>query len=200
MAKRKAHGDAAKRGNLVVIEGLPVDELPCGIPAPPSPVPLRNSAGQLMASPGTTELARIAGLAAGEARLLERMMGFAQLPEDGPMRLYLKLAHQVRDSELDNLRDNVGGGSVPPGAASMVATAALELAASRYLYDRWLTTGDDAAMREAGTHADRSKQTLLAAHELTVKQAKGGGADNALFERQQEFQRQLAARQGNGES
>lgn len=62
----------------------------------------------------------------------------------------------------------------------MVATAALQLAASRYLYDV-ATQGegppDAALLREARQQGDSARQNLLAAFELAIREGRARGTD-----------------------
>jgi hypothetical protein len=53
----------------------------------------------------------------------------------------------------------------------MVASAALQLAWSRYLSDQAATTGDAELAVTASRLADASRNNLLAAHELCAKEA-----------------------------
>lgn len=72
---------------------------------------------------------------------------------------------------MATLAATVGGGEVGPGPASVVSTAALQLGASRYLHDLGAETGDAKLLLDASRLADASRQNLLAAHELTAKEA-----------------------------
>jgi hypothetical protein len=53
----------------------------------------------------------------------------------------------------------------------MVYSAALQLAASRYLSDRAAADGEPALFAQASRLADASRQNLLAAHELCAREA-----------------------------
>jgi hypothetical protein len=65
----------------------------------------------------------------------------------------------------------VGGGVCGPAPSSLVASAALQLAWSRYLSDRAATDGDPELALKASRLAEASRQSLLAAHELAAKEA-----------------------------
>jgi hypothetical protein len=148
------------------------DELPAGTPAPARPAPRRDQSGRLLPGPGTSALAAAAGRARGDARKLARLLGFAELPEDHGFARYHRLAREWRDEHMAELAATVGGGTVGPGPASIVATAALQLAASRFVYDQAIDHGGAAKLfSEASRLADASRQNLLAAHELTAKEA-----------------------------
>ncbi len=69
------------------------------------------------------------------------------------------------------LARSVGGGVCGPGPSSVVASASLALAWSRYLSDEAAGTGDlELAMRSA-RRGETSRQHLLAAHELCAREA-----------------------------
>jgi hypothetical protein len=53
----------------------------------------------------------------------------------------------------------------------MVASAALQLAASRFLFDQGASTGDAATLKTASQLANDSRQNLLAAYELAQREA-----------------------------
>lgn len=168
MTLRNGHGNGvgAKR-----IEVLPVDELPAGTPAPARQEPVRDASGRLLPSPGTTALASAAGRAAAEAKQLGRLLGLWEPPEGHSFTPYARLAREWRDDHMTTLAATVGGGEVGPGPASIVSTAALEMAASRWLFDRAAETSDSKLFSEAARLADSSRQNLLAAHELAAKEA-----------------------------
>ena len=65
----------------------------------------------------------------------------------------------------------VGGGVCGPAPSSLVASAALQLAWSRYLGDVAAETGDPDMALKASRLAEASRQSLLAAHELCAKEA-----------------------------
>jgi hypothetical protein len=63
------------------------------------------------------------------------------------------------------------GGDVGPGPASIVASAAVQLSASRFFSDQGAATGDPALFSLASSLANASRQNLLAAYELAVREA-----------------------------
>jgi hypothetical protein len=73
---------------------------------------------------------------------------------------------------MTQLAATVGGGRVGPGPASIVASASIQLGASRYLADLGAQMGSAKLLREAANLANDSRQNLLAAHELAAKEAK----------------------------
>lgn len=196
MTWRKAHGEAARLGAVVVVEGLPASELPVGVPDPSRPVAARDSAGLLQPSPGTTALAREGGRRSAEARKLRRLLGLADFPEDHPYQGYHALARELRDDHAEQVAATIGGGQLSPGVSSIIASASLALAASRYLYDLGADRGDPTLLGQAARLADQSRTSLLTAHELAAREAAAREQDDTadLRRRQAEFQRQLAAR------
>jgi hypothetical protein len=168
MTIRKGHG--AGKGIAPRIEVLPPDELPAGIPAP---TPLAEPTGErrkdgrfvkgartnqskgAIARKGTTRLSSMLGLASDDDPILEP---------------YKRAANDFRRVEVNRLAREVGNGICGPGPASIIGSAALQLAASRYLFDH---AGGRADMfKLASALANDSRQNLLAAHELVARQAK----------------------------
>jgi len=168
MALRSGHGHGK---GVPRVEVLPVDELPAGVPAPARLVAPRDAAGRLLPGAGTTELARSGGLAAAEARQLGQLLGLWTPPEGHAFAPYARLGREWRDAHMAQLGATVGGGHVGPGPASIVSTAALQLAASRWLSDVGAEAGDAKSLLEASRLADASRQNLLAAHELCAREA-----------------------------
>jgi hypothetical protein len=172
MALRTGHGNGA---GVPRVEVLPADELPAGVPASARPEPARDTAGRLLPSPGTTALARQGARAAHECRQLDRLLGLWTPDESHPYAPYARMAREWRDDHMAQLAASVGGGSVGPGPASIVSTAAMQLAASRYLYDVGARGGDAKALLESSRLADSSRQSLLAAHELCAREVVARG-------------------------
>lgn len=149
----------------------PIKDLPAGVPAPARPAAERDASGRTLPGPGTRELARRGGKAKAMTVQLARLMGLAAVPEGHSYAPYAKLARELRDEHLRRLADTVGGGEVGPGPASIVSSAALQLAASRYLSDRGALEGDAKMLLDASKLADASRQGLLAAHSLAALEA-----------------------------
>lgn len=169
MALRSGHGTGK---GVPRIEVLPVDELPAGVAAPSGPLPARDDAGKVLPGAGAAQLGKLGGQAASESRQLANLLGIRQIPDDHPYAPYTKLARRWRDAHMSQLASTVGAGSVGPGPASIVASAALQLAASRYLADLGATNGDAKMLLDASKLANESRQNLLAAHELCAGEAK----------------------------
>jgi hypothetical protein len=116
-----------------------------------------------------------------------RLSGIAGDPAFEP---YEAAAASFQRAHIAWLAAAVGGGYVGPGPASIVATAALQLAASRYAFDR----GDYTLGSKLGND---SRQNLLAAHELVAREAtaRPDPAVAAMAQAKAEFQRKLLERQ-----
>lgn len=155
----------------MVVETCPADELPAGVPAATSPVDRRED-GTLTPG-GARELGRRGGIAAAERRRfaaqLADQLGMAEV---GPaLAPYTDAAREFATAHLADLAQSVGGGRVGPGPASMIQSAALALAASRYLYARGSVAGDAKLLGQAAQLADKSRTALLTAHELAAREA-----------------------------
>jgi hypothetical protein len=177
MALRSGHG--AGRGSLR-IEVLPVDELPAPVPsAEPSttvtalkvaasamgPIP-KGSKGE----PSAIAKARLGGLALSMHRKMNELLGLAKLPKDHAFGPYRLQAQAFFEAELPRLA-GVAGGEVGASAASMVASAILQFACSRWAFDRGAETLDIAMMKQASALANDSRQNLLAGFEIAVREA-----------------------------
>ncbi len=168
MTLRSGHGNGA---GVPRVEVMPADELPAGSPEPARPAAARDSAGRFLPGAGTSELARKGAHAAAEARQLAQLLGLKSFDEGHGYAQYARLAREWRDDHMAQLAATVGGGRVGPGPASIVSTAALQLAASRYLADLGADEGNAKTLLEASRLGDASRQNLLAAHELVAKEA-----------------------------
>ncbi len=166
MALRKGHGNGSGQPR---IEVLPVDELPKGIPeeAQPSSGPERAPNGRFL--PGNkTSVA--GGKRKAGALLLARKLGLSKkhTEEFSP---YLKHAEAWRRHKVNELAQTVGGGHCGAGPSSIVATAARQLASSMFLFDLATVSADAELHAKASKLGNDSRQNLLAAHELTAKEA-----------------------------
>ncbi len=150
----------------------PADRLPEGVPGRARPVADRDENGRVISGPGTTALASYAAKIKQEHRQLAKLMGLKEVPEDHPMAPYLRMARDWRDAHASTLAATVGGGMVGPGPASILATAAMQLAASRWLHDLAIETGDASLFAASSKLGNDSRQNLLAVHELCAQEAK----------------------------
>ena len=166
---------------LVHVEPSAPDRLPEGLPAPASaPTPEAPGArdpntGRLLAGSGASELARRAATKRWErernrVRLLESL-GLQDMPPEA-MHKYLLDADQFAKHEVERLAQTVGGGMCGAGPASMVQSAALQLASSRYLF----AMGEPSSLGLAARMANDARQNLLCAHELCAREARARAA------------------------
>lgn len=84
---------------------------------------------------------------------------------------YLDLAEQFRRHQCRELAMQAGGrcGAAP---SSMIASAAMQLAMSRYMFDKGAAEGDMGMVKMASGIMNDSRQNLLAAYELAIREAK----------------------------
>jgi hypothetical protein len=167
MTIRTGHGSGA---GVPRVEVLPADELPVGVPVdagPDSPSD-RGEGGRF--APGNA-LARVGGRSrAGKTRLADRL-GLAVLPDGSAFTPYRASAVSFRRAQCASLAASVGGGVCGPAPSSIVASAALALAWSRYLSDVAAEAGDAELAARAARLGETSRQHLLAAHELCAREA-----------------------------
>lgn len=164
MTIRSAHGRARELGALVVVETLPADELPAGVPDPSAPAqPARDAAGRYQAGhPATIAAARAAGRQRAGRTALAHTLGVTS--EDPDWARFLRQAEAFRRAQVRLLAGSVGGGQCGPAPAALVASAALALAGSRLAYTR----GDFVLGAKLAAEV---RQHLLGAHELAAREA-----------------------------
>ena len=164
------------------MEVLPPDELPAPIPAAPA-----DATGLADRAPGgrwNSVSGRVAGRlgarASGRPSLVSSLGLDIAATDFRPYRRKAASFRRAHTAELAAL----AGGTCGTGPSSMVATAALQLAASRYLYDKATATGviDVALLREARQQGDSARQNLLAAYELAVREGKLRGQPATIYD------------------
>jgi hypothetical protein len=165
MSLRTGHG---KGKGSPRIEVLPANELPAGVAVTernPGAAVRRDAQGRLADAQSARELGRKGGLAkAGQTRL-GSSLALGGAFADPRFEPYAKAAKAFRCAQVHRLATTVGGGECGPAPASMVASAALQLAASRFAFE---VLGD---MQLGSRLANDSRQNLLGAHELAAKEA-----------------------------
>ena len=165
---RTAHGTGASA--LVRAETRPLDEQPVGVPADArSDSPTDRGEGGRFA-PGNSLAVEGGKARAGKTRLADRL-GLAKLPEGAAFAPYRKAAASFRRAHCAELARTRGGGVCGSGPSSMVATAALALAWSRYFSDRAAETGDADLAVKAIALGDKSRQALLTAGDMCATEA-----------------------------
>src|SRR6185369_3505316 len=184
------------------------DELAAGVPAP-SGTPnaataealaavARAPGGQVADSESAAALGRLGGLAKaerdrelGETPALARRLGLRGV-EAAHFKAYVDDALEFAERECARLAELVGGGVCGYGPSSMVQSAALQLAASRYCFDRGELV--------AGSRlADASRANLMSARDECAREAQARDTTgDDLAARQRAFHRQLAERSQGG--
>lgn len=166
MTLRRGHGRGAGQPR---IEVLPADELPAPLPAVPVPV-RRRANGTVADSESAKALGRRGGHAkAGAVRLVDSL-GLSKLAEGSAFAPYRDAADAFVRLHLGELA-KAAGGEVGPGPSTMVGSAGLQLAASRFCFDRGAADGDPSLMKLGSQLANDSRQNLLAAYELATREA-----------------------------
>lgn len=173
MGLRTAHGTGAPA--LLRAETLPAEELPAGVPVErPDPLhadggPERGPDGRWLKGARRSQTA--GGLSKrGKAALASRL-GLGPSPEGDAFTPYRRAAATFRRVQCAELARTVGGGVCGPGPSSIVASAALALAWSRYLSDQAARKGDGDLAIKAIRMSESSRQALLTAHELCAREA-----------------------------
>jgi hypothetical protein len=180
MTLRAGHGAGAGEPR---IEVLPADELPAPVPALPAAFsgPLaRRPDGTIAGSETARELGRRGGVARARRVRLIDALGLSSIVSETSFGVYRAAAEEFVSHHLVALATQAGG-EVGPGPSTMVASAALQLAASRWAFDRGAEDNDPALMKLGSTLANDSRQNLMAAYEMAVREAKARPANaNAL--------------------
>ena len=162
MALRAGHGRGAGQPR---IEVLPVDELPAGVAAPK---PQTQALARPPYAAGSAE-AREAGRRGGQRKAgttaLASKIGLAKAFADPSFEPYRRAAEAFAKLHVRTLAQSVGGGVCGPAPASIVWSAGLQLAASRWAFE---AAGDPAL---GSRLANDSRQNLLAAFELCAREA-----------------------------
>jgi hypothetical protein len=172
MALRSRHGNARNFGTGPVVEVLPPDELPAPVPA--EPTPLSGVDRRQNGTVATPEAARALGARGGRVKAkrvaLARSLALGDVESMPEFAAYRRAASAFRRHHCAELAKQAGGmcGSAP---SSMVASAALQLAASRFLFDQGAQSGDPAILKTASQLSNDSRQNLLAAYELAQRSA-----------------------------
>lgn len=193
MTLRRRHGTAARGAYVApILETLPADELPAGVPGDPA----RShdpQTGRFV--PGNTA-ARAGGLARAAYARQAAGLGLAELPEASTLRPYREHARAWRDAVAADMAATVGGGLIGPMVGSLLDSAALSLMWSRHLSDAAMTSGDAALALAAGKHAETSSRLVREAWEYAAREAESRGTDDAaeLRASQAAFQARLAGK------
>ena len=166
---RTGHGKGAGSPH---IEVLPVDELPGPVAnghANGQPTVKRTAHGHF--SPESAALAgHRGGLAKARRIRLIDSLGLSKLVQDNTFTQYRDAAEEFVEHHRGALASQAGG-QLGPAPSTMVASAGLQLAASRWAFDRGAAMGDPTLIKLGSSLANDSRQNLLAAYELAVREA-----------------------------
>ena len=171
---RTGHGAGKGTPHIEVVG----DELSKPIPAPAQAadsVPLCFRPDGRIADSATARAlgARGGRESARRVRLVDSL-GLAAIGHASTFAPYRRAADDFVALHLGQLRMQAGG-EVGPGPSTMVSSAALQLAASRWAFDMAAESGDPAMFKLGSTMANDSRQNLLAAYELSVREAEARG-------------------------
>ena len=167
MTWRNGHGNGRGKPR---IEVMPADELPKGVPSDADPVSPSDFDDHGKFAPGNAIASKGGRARAGRTRLAHQL-GLTKLTEDAALAPYRGAADAFRRAQCSELAATVGGGVCGPGPSSIVASAALQLAMSRYLSDQGQATGDPKLLLSASKLSNDSRLNLMAAHELCAREA-----------------------------
>jgi hypothetical protein len=167
---RTGHGRGAGAPR---IEVLPANELPSPVPgapsAPANPVHRRQD-GKLADSASAKELGRRGGEAKARRVRLVDSLGLSSVVESTTFGPYRAAAEEFVAHHRSVLAQQAGG-ELGPAPSTMVASAGLQLAASRWAFDQGATKNDAGLIKLGSSLANDSRQNLLAAYELATREA-----------------------------
>jgi hypothetical protein len=163
---RSGHGNGKGQPR---VEVLPADELPAPVPALAAPLARRDN-GTVADSAAAKELGARGGRAKAAKTRLVSALGLAKLAADAAFAPYRTAGDAFVTEHLAALEKQAGG-EVGPGPSTIVASAGMQLAASRFLNDKAMQSGDAKLLKQASDLANDSRQNLLAAYELAVREA-----------------------------
>lgn len=149
-----------------MVEVQPADELPPAVPAPAPPPP-----GTIDPKEQARQWGRLGGLAKANRVRLVTSLGIAKIAPTSAFGPYLKAAEEYVAHQMAEAASQAGG-HLGPGPSTMISSAALQLAASRFCFDQGAQTGDPDLFKKGSALADASRQNLLAAHELAARELK----------------------------
>jgi hypothetical protein len=171
MAQRSAHGTAARGGALVVQEAAPFDELARPDPQADSSGPVnRRSNGTVADKASAQELGRRGGAKRALYTRILRSLGLVELAADHAFYQYEIAGQEFADAYIASLA-SMFDGYCGEGPASIVKTAAMQLAASRFLYDLGKQSGDAKLLGQASQLGNDSRINAGAAYELQSREA-----------------------------
>jgi hypothetical protein len=170
----------------------PADELPAGVPEQPEPVARRHN-GTVASAEAAKRLGKRGGQARARRRADVRAWGatlglgrLLTLTEDSHLAPFVVEAEAWLRAQAEACARDVGGGQLSPGVVSILRTAAWERMYSAFLFDAgsrqsfaWQVDEERTPkvlprtelVMVAARLGDSSRQNLLAAHELSAREA-----------------------------
>ena len=150
-----------------------MDELPAPVTTPMStsaaPLAFRQD-GKIADRETARELGRRGGLAKARRVRLVDSLGLADIAEQSTFKPYRDAGEEFVKHHVSQLSLQAGG-EVGAAPSSIIASAGLQLAASRWAFDLGAQTNHPALMKLGSQLANDSRQNLLAAYELAVREA-----------------------------
>lgn len=162
MALRTGHGNGAGQPRIEVSR---VDELPKGVQGEALAEHTAERQADGTFRPGARTAQAAGGTASREMTRLARRLTLGDSLSDPRFEPYARAARAFRRAQVTLLARAIGGGHCGPAPASIIASAALQLAGSRFAFE---VLGD---MQLGSRLANDSRQNLLAAHELAAREA-----------------------------
>jgi hypothetical protein len=155
------------------VEVLPANELP-----PPVAANVAEDAerverrhdGKFADAASAKVLGRRGGHAKARRVRLIDSLGLKKVADDATFKPYRDAAEEFVSHHRGALAKQAGG-LLGPAPSTMVASAGLQLAASRWAFDRGAAENDAALIKLGSQLANDSRQNLLAAYELAVREA-----------------------------
>lgn len=155
------------------IEVRPPDELPAPVPCDEASLPKTltfTPAGKIADSETAKELGRRGGLARAKRLSLLDSLGLTKMAMETDFGPFLREGEDFAKFHMGCLAKQAGG-ECGPAPSTMVASAGLQLAASRWAFDKGAKESDPAMIKLGSQLANDSRQNLLAAYELATREA-----------------------------
>lgn len=149
----------------VHVEVARIDELPKGVQGEALAEHRAERDADGTFRPGASTAQSAGGSASREMTRLARRLTLGDSLSDPRFEPFARAARAFRRAQVTLLARSVGGGHCGPAPASIIASASLQLAGSRFAFE---VLGD---MVLGSRLADASRQNLLAAHELCAREA-----------------------------
>lgn len=159
----------------------PPDELPAPVPCDEAFTPSTltfTPAGKIADSETAKELGRRGGLAKAKRLSLLDSLGLTKMASSTEFGPFLREGEDFAKFHCGILARQAGG-ELGPAPSTMVASAGLQLAASRWAFDKGAKEGDPAMIKLGSSLANDSRQNLLAAYELATREAQARPKEKA---------------------